>query len=171
VLRDIDRQSGFVDWTNKAREDVMNSKILGGTALVATIAVFVTGVGVAQDFVGQRQAYMKSVARSAKAGSDMMKGSIPFDAQKAADAMATIAAGWASYVKLFPPGSDAGETRASPKIWQDFAGFEAKAKKLGGDAAAAQTAASNGADAFKAAFNELAKNCNSCHDDYRVQRK
>ncbi len=149
----------------------MKSRILGGSALVATLAVVVTGVGVAQDMVSQRQAYMKSVSRSAKTGSDMIKGTIPFDAQKAADAMATIAAGWASYVKLFPPGSDVGETRASPKIWQDFAGFEAKAKKLGDNATAAQKAAANGADAFKAAFDEVAKNCVSCHDDYRTARK
>lgn len=91
------------------------SKALVGVAMLSTLAVAVTGIGVvAQDFIGQRQAYMKSVSRAAKTGSDMIKGTIPFEAQKAAEAMGTIATGAPLYAKMFPPGSDAGETRASP---------------------------------------------------------
>ena len=147
------------------------SKVLGGVAILATIAIAASGVGIAQDAIGQRQAAMKSLGGSAKAGSDMNKGTVPFDAKKAADAMDTIATGAATLVKLFPAGSDSGETRASPKIWQDAKGFEANAAKLATDAAAAQKAAATGADAFKAAFGNVVKNCDSCHETYRVPKK
>jgi len=151
---------------------MIKSKALAGVALLAALAVAMTGVGVvAQDLIGQRQAYMKSAARAAKTGSDMMKGTIPFDAQKAAEAMASIAAGSGPYAKMFPPGSDVGETRATPKIFQNPAAFEARAKKLGDDATAAQKAAANGPEAFKAAFDEVGKNCVGCHDEFRAVRR
>lgn len=147
------------------------SKLLGGAAVLATIAIAASGAGIAQDAISQRKATMKSFGGSAKAGSDMVKGTVPFDAAKAEQAMGTIASGAATIPKLFPAGSDSGETRASPKIWQDRAGFEANATKLATDAAAAQKAAATGAEAFKAAFGNVAKNCDSCHETYRTPRK
>ena len=115
---------------------------------------------------------MKSVGGSSKTGADMVKGTVPYDAQKAGDAMGTIATGWATFAKLFPKGSETGgETTASPKVWESFADFDAKGKKFASDAAAAQKAAANGADAFKAAFGEVTKNCKGCHDAYRVPKK
>jgi cytochrome c556 len=115
------------------------SKLLGGVAALATIAVVASGIGVAQDAIGQRKAIMKSVGGSTKTGSQMVKGEVPYDAAKAAEAMGTIASAWANFAKLFPKGSETGgETTASPKIWESFADFDAKGKKFASDAAAAQ---------------------------------
>lgn len=148
------------------------SKLLGGIAVVVTIAIAASGIGVAQDAIGQRKAVMKSVGGSTKTGSEMVKGEVPFDATKAAEAMGTIATGWATFASYFPKGSETGgETTASPKIWESFADFDTKGKKLASDAAAAQKAAANGVDAFKAAFGEVTKNCKGCHDAYRVPKK
>ncbi len=148
------------------------SKLLGGVAALATIAVVASGIGVAQDAIGQRKAIMTSVGGGTKTGSQMVKGEVPYDAAKAAEAMGTIASAWANFAKLFPKGSETGgETTAGPKIWESFADFDAKGKKLASDAAAAQKAAANGADAFKASFGEVTKNCKGCHDVYRVQKK
>jgi cytochrome c556 len=148
------------------------SKVLTGAAVLATIAMAASGVGVAQDAIGQRKAVMKAVGGNVKTGADMVKGTIAFDANKAAEAMGVVASGWADFAKLFPKGSETGgETTASPKIWTDFADFDSKGKKMAADAAAAQKAASNGADAFKASFGEVTKNCKGCHDIYRVPKK
>ena len=149
-----------------------NSRILGGVAILATIAVAGTGVTVvAQDAVGQRKALMKAVGGASKTGSQMVKGEAPFDAAKAGEAMGTIATSWAAFVKLFPKGSETGgETTASPKIWESFKDFEDKGAKMASDATAAQKAASNGADAFKAAFGEVTKNCGGCHKPYRIPK-
>ena len=152
---------------------MLKSKVLGGVAILATVAVAATGIGVvAQDAIGQRKAMMKAVGGSSKTGSQMVKGETPFDATKAAEAMGTIATSWAAFVKLFPKGSETGgETTAAPKIWEDFKGFEDRGTKLASDATAAQKAAANGADAFKAAFGEVTKNCKGCHETYRVPKK
>jgi cytochrome c556 len=148
------------------------SKVLGGVAILTTIAIVASGVGIAQDAIGQRKALMKAVGGATKTGSQMAKGEIPFDAAKASEAMGTIATGWANFAKLFPKGSETGgETTASPKIWESFADFDTKGKKFASDAAAAQKAAANGADAFKASFGDVTKNCKGCHDTYRVPKK
>jgi cytochrome c556 len=148
------------------------SKVLGGIAVLATIAIAASGIGVAQDAISQRKAVMKAVGSNIKTGADMVKGTIPYDANKAAEAMGVVASGWAAFAKHFPKGSETGgETTASPKIWESFSDFDTKGQKLASDAAAAQKAASNGADAFKAAFGEVTKNCKGCHDAYRVPKK
>lgn len=152
---------------------MMKSRVLGGVAILATIAIGATGVSVvAQDAIGQRKELMKGVGGATKTGSQMVKGEVPFDATKAADAMGTIAKNWVAFVKLFPKGSETGgETTASPKIWENIKDFEDKGKKLVDDATAAQKAATNGADAFKTAFGEVTKNCKGCHDPYRIPKK
>jgi cytochrome c556 len=152
---------------------MMRSRVLGGVAILATIAVAATGVSVvAQDAIGQRKELMKGVGGASKTGSQMVKGEVPFDATKAADSMGTIAKNWIAFVKLFPKGSETGgETTASPKIWESFKDFEEKGQKLANDATAAQKAAANGADSFKTAFGEVTKNCKGCHDAYRIPKK
>jgi cytochrome c556 len=148
------------------------SSVLAGVAVLATIAVGATGVSVvAQDTIAQRKALMKAVGGASKTGSQMAKGEAPFDAAKASEAMGTIATSWAAFAKLFPKGSETGgETTASPKIWESFKDFEDKGAKLASDATAAQKAAANGADAFKAAFGDVTKNCGGCHKPYRIQK-
>ena len=148
------------------------SKVLGGIAVLATLAIAASGVGIAQDAIGQRKAVMKAVGSNIKTGADMVKGTIPYDAGKAGEAMGVVASGWEAFSKHFPKGSEAGgETTASPKIWESFADFDMKGKKLASDATAAQKAAADGENAFKAAFGEVAKNCKGCHDAYRVPKK
>ncbi len=60
-------------------------------------------------------------------------------------------------------------TRALPKIWEDWAGFEASAKVLADEAAKLATVAATGdAAAIKAQFAMVGKNgCGGCHKVYR----
>ncbi len=152
---------------------MFKSTVLGGVAALATIAVVATAATVvAQDTIAQRKELMKGVGGASKTGSQLAKGEIPYDAAKASEAMGTIASNWAAFTKLFPKGSETGgETTASPKVWESFKDFEDKGQKLASDAVTAQKAAASGADAFKGAFGEVAKNCRACHEVYRVQKK
>lgn len=146
-------------------------KLLGGAAVLAGFALTLSGISIAQDLIGERKAAMRFKSSNAKVGSDMTRGTIPFDAAKAAEAMGNIATTATNLPKLFPAGSTAGETRASPKLWEDLSGFQATAAKMAADATAAQRAAASGADAFKAAFGNVVQNCDSCHEAYRTPRR
>ena len=126
------------------------------------------GMAVGQDTaIPARQELMKMNGAAAKAASDMIKGTTPYDAVKAADAMKIIAANMEEFPSLFPPGSETGDTKASPKIWEDTAGFQAAAADAAADAKAAEAAAAGGVDAFKAAFAAVGADCGGCHEAYR----
>jgi cytochrome c556 len=76
----------------------------------------------------------------------------------------------ASFVKMFPAGSDKGETKALPAIWTDMAGFQAanKAADVAYDKLAA-AAGSGNLEALTAAFGETGKACGACHDKFRAK--
>ncbi len=119
-----------------------------------------------------RQAFMKENGRLLGALSPMVKGEQPFDAAQALtmlDAFNTHAQ-TLDVATLFPEGSGEGDTAASPKIWEDFAGFQAQAANLKEDAAAAVEANPQDLDALKVAFGAIGENCGSCHETYRLKK-
>ena len=68
----------------------------------------------------------------------------------------------------FVPGTDKGETRAKPEIWQNQAKFKAHAEDLQKAALALVNASKSGSlDPVKAAFGGVGKVCKACHDDFR----
>lgn len=148
------------------------SKMLAGMSVLAATAVIVSGVAVAQqDAIATRKAAMKAVGGATKTSVQMIKGEIPFDAVAAKASADTIANGWAGFAKQFPKGTETGgETTAAPKIWETFADFDEKGKKMAVEAAKASAASAQGAEAFKTAFGEVTKSCKGCHDDYRVKK-
>lgn len=78
----------------------------------------------------------------------------------------------ASFVKLFPAGSDKGETKVLPAVWTDMPGFMAASKAA--DAAYDKLAVAAGSGdmaALTAAFGETGKACGACHEKFRVKPK
>ena len=76
----------------------------------------------------------------------------------------------AAFIKLFPAGSDKGETKALPTVWSDWAGFQAANKNA--DAAFDKLAAAAGSGdqaALAAAFADAGKACGACHDKFRAK--
>ena len=76
----------------------------------------------------------------------------------------------AAFEKMFPAGSDKGETKALPTVWSDKAGFE----KAGANAQAAydklaMAAGSGDMAATAAAFGDVGKACGACHTTYRAK--
>ncbi len=75
-----------------------------------------------------------------------------------------------AFEKMFPAGSDKGDTKALPAIWTDRAGFQAASKAS--DAAydkLAVAAGSGNLEALTAAFAETGKTCGACHDKFRAK--
>ena len=75
-----------------------------------------------------------------------------------------------AFVKMFPAGSDKGDTKALPAIWTDWAGFQAasKAADMAYDKLAV-AAGSGNAEQLAAAFAEVGKTCGACHDKFRAK--
>jgi cytochrome c556 len=143
-------------------------RILGAISVLALGATVVLAQNLAP--IKERQDTMKKISDDNKVLGAMTKGEAPFDAAKAS----ALLGGWDARVKkvltLYPDDSKTGEkTRAKPEIWQNKADFDAKMADFA-KAAAAAKAATGSADAFKAAYADLGKACDSCHEKYRAPR-
>jgi cytochrome c556 len=138
-------------------------------ALVAGAMVGATTIALAQaDVIKQRQENRKELAatmRSVKGVIDA-KGDVKTVVASAAK-MKTLEN---AFEKMFPPGSDKGETKALPAIWTDMAGFQAASKAA--DASFDKLAAAAGSGdlaAVQAAFTDAGKACGACHDKFRAK--
>lgn len=96
------------------------------------------------------------------------------DVAKAATALSAAAGGIS---KGYPKGTARGDfdaklTRALPKIWEDWNGFEAAAKRLAAESAKLATVAAGGdAGAIAAQFGMTGKNgCGGCHKPFRGEK-
>jgi cytochrome c556 len=114
----------------------------------------------------ERHEAMEHVNDAMKVLAAMAKGQQPFDASVVQTQATTIVERLQQASKLFPPGSDAGETHAMPEVWSDRPGFE----KAMEDAQAAARALQGVKDeaSFRPALGALGKGCKNCHDKYRM---
>jgi cytochrome c556 len=137
---------------------------------VAAITIGVSAVVAQSDPIAARKGLMKNMGAATKTGAQMAKGEVPYDQAKANEVLATYIDVSAKMPDLFPANSKTGgETTASPKIWDDNAGFKAAFTKMSNEAKAAQSSVKD-LDSFKGAFGGLTKNCGGCHETYRVKK-
>ena len=145
-------------------------KFASAVAAVAIAALGATVVLAQQDPIAARKALMKANGQGAGALAKMLKGEAPFDPAVAKKAFASFEDAAAKMPTLFPDNSKiGGETAASPKIWENMADVKARFVKLGNDAKAADASVKD-LDSLKAAFSQLGKNCNDCHELYRLKK-
>jgi cytochrome c556 len=95
------------------------------------------------------------------------------DVKELAGTAAAMRAWSRALVLLFPAGTARGQTptpsRASPKIWSDWAGFEADAAAYTTEIDKLVTVAKTGdKEAFLAQSLSVAKACDACHAAYRL---
>jgi cytochrome c556 len=119
-----------------------------------------------------RQQVMKERGKIVGELSKMVKGEQAFDAARVATALNTLQANAEKFDAdaLFPAGSTDGDTTASPKIWEDMAGFKAVEDKFLADAKVAAAAPAADVDALKAQIGVLGSNCSTCHQTYRIKK-
>ncbi len=138
----------------------------------ASVAILSTGLAFAGGHLPQekRQAAMKEVGNNMGVVGKMAKGETEFDGAAALAAfqgMQTAVQGWGD---LFPEGSETGsETEASPQIFSDRDGFNAKIEEFQTALASATQAAPADREALGATLGMVGKNCQACHEVYRVK--
>ena len=75
-----------------------------------------------------------------------------------------------AFDKMFPAGSDKGETKALPTVWSDMPGFQkASANASAAYDKLAAAAGSGDMAATAAAFADVGKACGACHSTYRAK--
>lgn len=137
-------------------------------ASLSILAVLLAASAVAaqDNVIKRRQQVMKAIDEQFEAGTGMLRGKVPYDSAKALAIFATLGDKFAGFAELFPPGSDAGETKAKAAIWSDHAGFDAAA--AGFRKAVADNAPTAGTeDGFKAGFTAVANACRACHQSFK----
>jgi cytochrome c556 len=144
------------------------------TLIAATVLVALgAGAVIAQsDPISARKALMKENDDGARVVVAMMRGTAPFDASKVDPVFSQWSETAQKLPGLFPPDSKTGEkTRASPKIWENKADFDAKAAAFGKAVADNRDKAKQSLDGLKAAIGAVGQACDDCHKDYRLSRR
>lgn len=143
------------------------------TALLGS-ATFLAAQGVDDvDPVAGREEAMKKVGSAAGIIGKMLKGEEPFSATRANAAFAEMQFAMQDFDTLFPKGTAGeGETQfaASETIWEDPHGFETAVHKFQKDIGAAVQYDAMNQQQVASVFGDLAKNCQSCHEKYRVKK-
>lgn len=124
------------------------------------------------DPIFDRQALMKERGKIVGGLSKVVKGEEPFDAAAVLTQLQALQANAEKFdvEALFPKGTDSGDTTASPKIWEDMAGFKAAEDKYLADVKAAVAAAPADVDALKTQIGTIGSDCGTCHQGYRVKK-
>jgi len=143
---------------------------LAGLAL-ATASVALAHSDKDEPMQAYRQSYFALVGMNFGPIGAMLKGDIPWDADKARD-YADNVAGMATVdvARAFGPGSQKGKTRAKPEIWENTDDFLDKYENFKTAAAALAEAAESGdKGTIGAAFKETGGTCKACHDEYKAK--
>jgi len=136
--------------------------------VVAAFGVVATAAFATDDPIVTRKKLMDANGAAAAVAAGMAKGEIAFDpkvAQAAIQAWNSVAYSAGDY---FPPGSDKGKTKASPKIWEDMAKFQQYIADFQKDTDAALKSKPQDLDAFKAVLATVGDDCKTCHEDFRL---
>lgn len=143
--------------------------------LIATLAALSIPAlaGAADDPIAIRERLMESNAAAASVSAGIMKDEIPYNPAVAKGAIQTFAATAAAFGSFFPEGST-GDSSASPKIWEDAAGWQKALADLSTAAEAAVSASGRSGPADKAAFvaavQPVLDTCKTCHEAYRIKK-
>ena len=133
----------------------------------AAAAVLAAGTALAQaDVIAERRAGLKRMGEHMQA----MKAVVDNrgDVRPLAATVDDMIAWYRTMPNRFPPGSDRGDTRALPALWNEKANFETINTNMVNQLQALRTAAASGdAAAFAAAYGQTGQTCGTCHRPYR----
>jgi len=136
-------------------------------AAITSALVLAIGIGAAsaddEGAIKHRQAVMKAVGGNMGAMVAILKGQVGFMEDmplhaRAMNELAQISA------KVFPEGSDFGETDALEAIWEKPEDFKKAVQAFQVAAGALNKVAGSG---DRGAIGNLGKSCKGCHDDFR----
>lgn len=139
--------------------------------IASAIAVGLAATSSFADPLEDRKNLMKERGAQMRILGPIAQGQQPFDADAvmaALEVLNTNAQASTDIEALWPAGSEGGDTKSAPAIWQDREGFQAASDKYAADVAAAVEANPQDLEAFQAVFGPVAGNCGSCHEGYRL---
>jgi cytochrome c556 len=140
--------------------------------VAATLLLGVGAVMAQQDMVDQARSVMKATGKSSGALAAMVKGEKPYDQATVDAALKQLQDTAAKLPTLFPASSKGlkteGDYSASPKIWEDKAGFDDHIASFGKAVTDAKAQAKD-LDTLRATFPTIGKQCGGCHETYRVK--
>jgi cytochrome c556 len=142
--------------------------LIGALTALATVAF------AADDPIAARQALMDNNGGAAGLAGAVMKDEVAYSPVIGKAVIVAFRATAHAYGDYFPEGSaDPAKSAASPKIWEDPAGFQAELGKFQTNVAAAFEASGKDGPADKAAFTAAVQpilgSCKSCHEGYRLE--
>ena len=122
-----------------------------------------------EDQIKQRRAGYAVMGHNFANLAAMAQEKKPYNKEEAGRS-ADLVAALCDYMKgFFGEGTDKGDTKAKPEIWQKRADFDSKMDKMVTEARKLPAAARSDLPALKAAVAEAGKACKACHDDYRAK--
>jgi cytochrome c556 len=154
-------------------ESTMRQRIICAlAALIAMLGISIAAIAdtTSQDAADYRLAVMTSLKGHMVAASMIVRGLVEDNGY-----LAKHAQGMANSVgeihRVFEEGSNIGESKALPAVWESAEKFSAAiAKAEEASAAFADVAAGGGgeAEAIGGAFRNVGMSCRGCHDDFRL---
>ena len=140
--------------------------------VVATLLLGVGAVAAQQDQVKETQTVMKGNGKNAGALSAMVKGEKPYDQATVDAAIAQFEDTVKKFPTLFPDSikglKPEGDYSASPKVWEDRAGFEEHIASFSKAVTEAKGKITD-LDTLKATLPTIGKQCGGCHETYRLK--
>ncbi len=146
-------------------------KALLGALSIAVVSGSIAWADGHLDPIQNRKDAMAGVSTSMGALSNMAKGTTEFNAWGATAALRGMSYAVHDYGNYFPEGSTGENTTASPKIWEDMAGFKGKLEKFQADIANAIANGPQDAAAIGPIMQTLGGNCKGCHETYRIKKQ
>ena len=142
--------------------------------MIGALAILVAPAFATEDVIATRQALMDNNGSAAGLAGAMLKDQIPYAPVAGKAVIVALRSTALAYGDYFPEGSaDPARSHASPKIWEDAAGFQAElAKFQTATAAALEAAGKDGPPdkaAFAAAVQPVLGSCKSCHEGFRTE--
>jgi cytochrome c556 len=139
-----------------------------GSLAAGAIVGFATIAWAQADVIKERQENRKQAAAAMRAIKGIVDAKGPTSG--AVEQAAKLKALEPAFDKLFPAGSDKGDTKALPTVWSDKAGFETASKNAETAFDKLATAAGSGdMAALQAAFTDAGKACGACHEKFRAK--
>jgi cytochrome c556 len=149
-------------------------KHIGQVVLCALVAGGIGSVLAAQkpeDTVAYRQGILRALGWNVGPMGAMVKGEVPFDAQRFAFLAGRTAALAPMALEGFTPDTQDAKSHARPALWKNMDDFKARMDKLQEATAALATVAQGGDEAgIKRQFGETVQVCKGCHDEYREKQ-
>lgn len=139
--------------------------------LVTLLPIAVLATAAYAGPIEDREALMKERGSVMGALTKFAKGETPYDAAAVLEQLNVLKANAdkTDPAVLWPAGSQ-GDSEASPKIWEDNAGFTAANAKFAADVTAAVAAPPADVAALQATLGTVGKNCGGCHEVFRVKK-